>query len=329
MNSSVIRLLTDGLRDKITGARLADPLSPEEFIGTMSSPHMDASWTEMDCCGIRWHECTVQELRAPLYATGWAVSSLDIAASLAFSGILPVWACTLCLNQTSGRGQLRRTWESPVGNIYAALRLPSEIPFCGPAAAVAVGALLAEALRIRNFPVSIKWPNDLLQPAEGGLPGLNLEKVCGILIEEHEQCILAGIGINISSAPSPELLRSGHACPAGVLHKCRTQSPIESEIQHGIPAFPCGFWIDLLSVVRSVYDEVSRCSEWWVSLAEKHLAFKGQQVCILNASSNENPKEAPKRRGRITGISSEGSLELLTSEGREAFFEGTLDFPGA
>lgn len=48
-------------------------------------------------------------------------SCLDTAAHLAARGWLEPWDSVQVYSQTAGRGQLRRQWHSPVGNLYAAL----------------------------------------------------------------------------------------------------------------------------------------------------------------------------------------------------------------
>ena len=55
---------------------------------------------------------------------------------------LGVFDSLLAESQTNGRGQYRRNWGSPAGNLYASLRLPMEPPFVGTEAAVACGACL-------------------------------------------------------------------------------------------------------------------------------------------------------------------------------------------
>ena len=53
---------------------------------------------------------------------------------------LGVFDSLMAESQTAGRGQYRRNWGSPAGNLYASLRLPMEPPFVGTEAAVACGA---------------------------------------------------------------------------------------------------------------------------------------------------------------------------------------------
>ncbi|MEG2005803.1 MAG: hypothetical protein RR014_07195, partial [Bilophila sp.] len=151
-------------------------------------------------------------LAAPLYLCGSATSSMDVARSLIAADQLPVWGSVLALQQSSGRGQLGRSWVSPQGNVYAALRLPLCPPFSETAAAPAVGGLLAEALAGLGFPTHMKWPNDLLQKHDGVW-----RKVGGILLEERgargfgktsqrtqrgaPASLVAGIGFNLHSCP--------------------------------------------------------------------------------------------------------------------------------
>lgn len=138
-----------------------------------------------------------------VWRLGEVGSSLDAAFLLASRGRLIVWDSLLAVSQTAGRGQLRRPWASPPGNIYAALRLPIVSPFDGTAASPVVGFLLALALREEGWPVELKWPNDLVLNAIGGVP----RKLAGILLEERGGILLAGIGVNVAGAPPATAMR--------------------------------------------------------------------------------------------------------------------------
>ena len=113
--------------------------------------------------------------------------------TLARRGLLAPWQSVLVSSQRQGRGQLRRNWVSPAGNIYAALRLPMQEPFASSAASTVTGAMLAAALGKLGFEVRLKWPNDLAV-LDGDTPA----KVAGILLEERAGVLLAGIGINVA-----------------------------------------------------------------------------------------------------------------------------------
>ena len=115
-----------------------------------------------------------------IWRFGEVGSCLDTAANLAARAWLAPWDSVQVVSQTAGRGQLRRQWHSPAGNVYAALRLPLVPPFDGTAAAPAVGALLAEALAVDGWQVRLKWPNDLVLCTSEAEP----RKLAGILLEE-------------------------------------------------------------------------------------------------------------------------------------------------
>ena len=154
---------------------------------------------------------------ASVFVTDSATSSLDVAHSLIRDNIFPAFSSVLCRSQTSGRGQLRRNWSSPEGNIYAALCLPNIPPFSTEAAAPALGGIIVHALNSMGYEVYLKWPNDILQKN----PDNTWRKVGGILLEERQDTLIAGIGINIASAPDKSDLRSDYLTEAGVLQANR------------------------------------------------------------------------------------------------------------
>lgn len=139
---------------------------------------------------------------------------MTIAHFLARENLLPEWGSVLAASQKNGRGQLGREWISPRGNLYAALRLPSVPPFTQNDAAVAVGRMLAHALTEYGAQLRIKWPNDLIAFDSKRQEWI---KFCGILLEERQKIVIAGIGINLVSAPPEESLRSEHDFAAGLL----------------------------------------------------------------------------------------------------------------
>ncbi len=102
--------------------------------------------------------------------------------------------------QTAGRGRAGRSWLSaPEDSLCFSLAWR----FAGQVARLAglplaVGVALADALRSRGYPVTLKWPNDLL---------LNGDKLGGILVEtttvrtdrdEPALWAVIGVGLNVS-----------------------------------------------------------------------------------------------------------------------------------
>lgn len=246
---------------------------------------------------------------------------MDVARALAAMGELPVWGSVVALSQRSGRGQLGRSWISPEGNLFAALRLPEKPPFTGTAAAPAVGALMAEALSSLGCPVSMKWPNDLLGRDENLPEGWC--KVGGILLEERplphqntgqsERLLLAGIGLNLVSAPPADLMRAQHAVPAGKL-----SFPQKNDSN---PHFATELWMRLVSRIFFCYvKEIdARGKNAWRSLAERYLAFLGQTVLLT-----DGPDDRECHSGVLEGLDDFGGLRLRTREGATSFLSGSL-----
>lgn len=110
--------------------------------------------------------------------------------------------------QTSGRGRLDRTWNSPAGNnlymsvITYPLMEPSMLHLINLAAGLAV---VSSIRKTSNLDCSLKWPNDVL---------FEERKICGILSEasiesDRIHFVSVGMGLNVNQHISgfPEELR--------------------------------------------------------------------------------------------------------------------------
>jgi BirA family biotin operon repressor/biotin-[acetyl-CoA-carboxylase] ligase len=98
--------------------------------------------------------------------------------------------------QTAGRGRLARRWLSPPGNLYASIILRLGAPASrrveiGFVAALAVADAI-EAMLPRQTRASLKWPNDVL---------VRDGKISGILLEQADDTLILGIGVNVLHAP--------------------------------------------------------------------------------------------------------------------------------
>lgn len=122
--------------------------------------------------------------------------------------------------QTAGRGQRARTWQSPIGNIYLSLYHPLSVPISGLLSLV-VGFHLTRLPFIQqinrqrhatNLPlIGVKWANDIGYYAtnntiEKNPEGNSFRKLAGILIEpvavdNKITGVIVGVGINIEAAP--------------------------------------------------------------------------------------------------------------------------------
>jgi BirA family biotin operon repressor/biotin-[acetyl-CoA-carboxylase] ligase len=99
----------------------------------------------------------------------------------------------LAAEQTAGRGQYGRTWQSPPGlGVWLSVLLAPPPELRRPALLTAWAAVAAAdtARELSGYSTRIKWPNDVL------LAG---RKVCGILIEQTKGTVV-GIGLNVSQS---------------------------------------------------------------------------------------------------------------------------------
>ena len=99
--------------------------------------------------------------------------------------------------QTAGRGQWGRQWQSGRGGLYLSLAAEPQIPAAHQAQLTFCGAWgIATVLRDYHIPVRLKWPNDLI---------LAQRKLGGILTEtrvSNGQIVRAAIGVGINWANS-------------------------------------------------------------------------------------------------------------------------------
>jgi len=108
-------------------------------------------------------------------------------------------------SQSAGRGRLGRSWHSPPGqNLYLSLLLRPALPArrAAPLTLLA-GAALAQILAAAGATPRLRWPNDVLVPAAGGL-----RKAAGILTEmasdgERIRHIVLGVGLNVNGLEFP------------------------------------------------------------------------------------------------------------------------------
>jgi BirA family transcriptional regulator, biotin operon repressor / biotin---[acetyl-CoA-carboxylase] ligase len=196
-----------------------------------------------------------------VYLCGPCSSALDVAGHLALQGCLDPWDSVLATRQWAGRGQMRRTWVSRPGNLFAAWRLPMPPGPWQNMLSVLVGGVMCRGLGELGLPVRLKWPNDIL---------LHDRKIGGILIEERGDVLLAGIGINIVSCPEDADLRRDSACAATSL----------GGLLQGMSVI--GLWLRLVNFGRFRYStELSDSTPLEFSqLIEPVLAYLGDMVRV-------------------------------------------------
>lgn len=102
------------------------------------------------------------------------------------------WAPVIAELQTAGRGRLGRSWqEAPSAGLAMSVLVPTP-PSPGWLPLVA-GLAVHTALTEVGVAAELKWPNDVLVPADGD------RKVCGVLCQmlPSGTGVVVGIGINV------------------------------------------------------------------------------------------------------------------------------------
>ncbi len=136
-------------------------------------------------------------------------STNDEARRLAEAGeVGPLWV--LAHKQESGRGRQGRVWQGSTGNLFCTGLYTATRPLDQIARQSFVAALaLYDAMRGwlgSDFPVTIKWPNDIL------LAG---RKAAGILLESGgapggDTWLAVGIGVNLKEHPPDPHMHAAH-----------------------------------------------------------------------------------------------------------------------
>jgi BirA family transcriptional regulator, biotin operon repressor / biotin---[acetyl-CoA-carboxylase] ligase len=225
-------------------------------------------------------------------------STMDVAWRLSAEDRFPDWASVLSATQTAGRGQFGRSWHSPEGNLYGTLRIPRLEPVWSEL----LPLLLAESMRVvladYHLSAAIKWPNDLLI---GG------RKVGGILVEERSDTVMAGVGLNLASAPPPLALRHRLAPIAGSLK------------EFGVKRSPPAVWIPFVHEARSRIGRsvMEGDPQRFIAGITAHLAYMGEPI-LLDAY------ETADRPAVLLGLDAHGAIRVRTCEGVRIFRSGSI-----
>jgi BirA family biotin operon repressor/biotin-[acetyl-CoA-carboxylase] ligase len=198
---------------------------------------------------------------------------------------------------------MRRNWISPEGNVYAAWRLPVAGRQWGGVSSLLVGYALMTGLSAMGVELRLKWPNDLL---------LEGRKVGGILVEERDNTLMAGIGLNLGYCPGNEDLRRDTVIPAARL------GPFFENV-HIVP-----FWTELVSRARNCYEQQisQESTREFIHLLEPFLAFLHQEVTVSGTSRIH--------RARVLGLHHDGGLRLQHDQEELVLYSGSVqpEIPG-
>lgn len=235
---------------------------------------------------------------------GHCTSTMDAAWHFIENRQFDIWDSVLAVDQTAGRGQQKRHWVSPAGNIYASWLWP--LPqFSGKPETewtallpLMAGFIFARTFKELNVPVQIKWPNDLL---------INNRKFGGILVERRGRHILVGIGINVMHAPEDRRLRQEFAVAATHL------------LNHGFEQTPLCLWTILAEKGKSLFERLIQTltPAEFVRLIDRQMAWVGKTVIIRRAKEDIF-------KAVILGLAEDGGLLIKKGTTEEVLYSGSI-----
>lgn len=140
--------------------------------------------------------------------------------------------------QTGGRGRLDRAWSSPIGGVWlSVLCRPAVPPARAPLYTLAAAVATATTAREAGVDAQIKWPNDVVVPAD---TDRGYRKLAGILTEmegetDRVSWLVCGIGVNanLDARQLPTGATSIREEAGDVDRRAYVQRLLESFHEHG------------------------------------------------------------------------------------------------
>lgn len=254
--------------------------------------------------------------------------------------------------QSKGRGQRGRSWQSPQGNVYLSLYHPLDCSISG-LLSLLVGMALAKMPIIQAFneqlrtqgltSIGVKWANDLgFYSPDNTKPSavVPFHKLAGILIEPVWQAgtligVVIGVGLNVQTTPTLT-----HQASEGLSYEAISLQDIYSEL----PKNALDERTKALPSLRELYQQMSRavltavaCFKDMVqadSHTQEHLTrdFLQQFACVDALAglrlrvTQESDTQCHLIEGDACGIDTQGCLQLRQDDGKIcALFTGRIE----
>ena len=225
------------------------------------------------------------------------VDSTNLAAVELIKAGAPPFSLVIADSQTEGKGRLGRTWITKPGKALALSWIlypdpgrlqPETLGMVSGLAPVALAEVLREEYGLN---AEIKWPNDVL---------VNGKKAAGVLVDVRwNGCevtdVVLGMGVNVASGsvPSPDELNF----PAISLEEAAGKEISRLDL--------------LVDIMESLIKWYSRLVEpSFIRTWDSMLAFKEEQVRLTT-------DRGLRGEGKVGGISTDGSLVLISESGQE------------
>jgi len=244
----------------------------------------------VDLSGVgRWRVDVVE-------VTGSTNADLAERARAGASG----WQALVAGEQTAGRGRLTRSWSSPQGtsiSVSVLLRPSRPVSEWGLLPLI-TGLGVARAVESLGAQAVLKWPNDVLLPAD------EERKVCGILAEVVSgptPGVVVGMGVNIGQA--------------------RGEFPVDTATSLRF----VGVAVTRPQVVTAVLEQLAGLYEEWESYGWAALRPSYESACItLGRTVRVELPDGTAVLGTAQSITEDGRLLVKTMSGERAFAAGDV-----
>ena len=212
----------------------------------------------------------------------------------------PGWTALVAGEQTAGRGRLTRMWSSPQGtsiSLSVMLRPTRPISEWGLIPLI-TGLGVARAVESLGAQAVLKWPNDVLLPAD------DERKVCGVLAEVVSgptPGVVVGMGVNVSQV--------------------RDEFPVETATSLRL----VGVTVTRPQVVRAVLGQLAELYETWDTYGWAAVKSSYESVCVtLGRTVRVELPAGTAVLGTASSISDDGRLLVRTTSGEKAFAAGDV-----
>jgi len=210
------------------------------------------------------------------------------------------WQALVAGEQTAGRGRLTRTWSSPQGtsiSLSVLLRPTRPVSEWGLLPLI-TGLGVARAVESLGARAVLKWPNDVLLPAD------DERKVCGILAEVVSgptPGVVVGMGVNIGQA--------------------RDEFPVETATSLRL----VGVTVTRPQVVTAVLEQLAGLYESWDSYGWAAIKDSYSSSCVtLGRTVRVELPDGTAVLGTASSITDDGRLLVMTTSGPRAFAAGDV-----
>jgi len=201
--------------------------------------------------------------------------------------------------QTAGRGQYQRSWQSPLGGLYMTAVMADIPTRLRGVLALLVGCAVAQALDQLAAPsIQIRWPNDLtfLQRKVGGI-------LCEGIALGTDWITLIGIGINVNQPLE--------ALDGQLQTRATTLRHIDGKVRNVTHVAGA-----ILQRLDELIDETQRDPNMLREYLQQRDALLGRKIVVQTPSQTW--------AGTASGIAMDGALLLNGAQGVQAIHVGSV-----